>query len=188
MEKHYKIKVSLTYENAFHSTDWKEISSFCIPLDSTVWISLLDWYQVNNNYYSKTNSEQQAWLRQLVSSVTQSYPTLDHQPHRLQHARLPCPSPTPRACSNSCPWNQWCHPAISSSVVLFSSRLQSCPASVSFPMSQFFPSGGQSIGVSASASVLLMSIQDWFHLDWFIGSPCSPRALKSLLQHHSSKT
>ena len=68
------------------------------------------------------------------------------RPHGLQHARLPCPSPAPWACSNSCPSSQWCHPAISSSVVPFSSRLQSCPASESFPMSQFFPSGGQSIG------------------------------------------
>ena len=80
-------------------------------------------------------------------------------PHGLQHARLPCPSPTPGACSNSCPSSGWCHPAISSSVVTFSSHLQSFPASRSFPMSQFFPSGGQSIGASASASVLPMELQ-----------------------------
>ena len=73
-------------------------------------------------------------------------------PHGLQHARLPCPSPTPRACSNSCPLSQWCHPTISSFAVPFSSHLQSFPASGSFPMSQFFASGDQSIGVSASAS------------------------------------
>ena len=85
-------------------------------------------------------------------------------PHGLQHARPPCPSPTPGACSNSCPLNQWCHPTISSSVIPFSSCLQSCPASGSFPMSQFFTSGGQNIGVSASASVLPMNIQDWFPL------------------------
>ena len=82
------------------------------------------------------------------------------QPHGLQHTRLPCPSPTPRACSNSCPLSQLCHPTISSSVVPFSSCLPSVPASGSFPMSQFFPSGGQSIGVSASASVLPVNIQD----------------------------
>ena len=87
-------------------------------------------------------------------------------PHALQHARLPCPLPTPRACSNSCPSSQWCHPTSSSSIVPFSSCLQSFPASGSFPMSQFFPSGGQSIGVSASASVLPMNIQDWFPLEW----------------------
>ena len=95
------------------------------------------------------------------SSVTQSCLTL--QPHGLQHARLPCPSPTLRACSNSCSSSQWCHPTIWSSVIPFSC-LQSFPVSGSFPMSQVFASGGQSIGVSASASVLPMNIQDWFPL------------------------
>ena len=84
--------------------------------------------------------------------------------HGLQHARLSCPSPTPRTCSNSCPLSQWCHPAISSSVIPFSSCLQSFSASGSFPMSQFFASGGQSIGASASGSVLPMNVQDWFPL------------------------
>ena len=79
-------------------------------------------------------------------------------PHGLQHARLPCPSPSPGACSNSCPLSQWCHPTISSSVT--PSRLQSFPASGSFPMSQFFASGGQRIGASGSAIVLPMNIQD----------------------------
>ena len=87
------------------------------------------------------------------------------QPHGLQHTRLSCPSLTPRACSNSCPLSQWCHPTISSSVIPFS-RLQSCPASGSFPISQFLTSGGQSIGASASASVLPKNIQDWFPLGW----------------------
>ena len=87
-------------------------------------------------------------------------------PHGLQHTRLPCPSPTSRAYSNSCPLGQWCQPTISSSVIPFSSHLQSFPASESFPMRQFFLSGGQSIGVSASASVLPMIIQDWFPLGW----------------------
>ena len=82
----------------------------------------------------------------------------------LQHDRVPCPSPTPRAYSNSCPSSWWCHPAISSSFVPFSSSPQSFPASVSFQMSQLFTSGSQSIGVSASASVLPMNIQDWFSL------------------------
>ena len=88
------------------------------------------------------------------------------RPLGLQHARPPFPSPTPRAYSNSCPSSQWCHPTISSSVVPFSSCLQSFPASGSFPMSQFFESGGQSIGVSASALALPMNIQDWFLLGW----------------------
>ena len=85
-------------------------------------------------------------------------------PHGLQHTRLPCPSTTPGARSNPCPLSWWCHPAISSSVVPFSSCPQSFPASGSFQMSQLFTSGGQSIGVSASASVLPMNIQDWFPL------------------------
>ena len=87
-------------------------------------------------------------------------------PHGLQHARPPCPSPTPGAYSNSCPSSRWCHPTISSSVIPFSSCLQCFQASGSFPMSPFFASGGQSIGVSASASVLPMTFQDWFPLGW----------------------
>ena len=87
-------------------------------------------------------------------------------PHGLQHSRLPCPSLTPGVYSDSRPLSQWCHPAISSSVVPFSSCPQSLPASESFPMSQFFPSGGQTIGVSASASVLPVNIQDWSPLGW----------------------
>ena len=86
------------------------------------------------------------------------------QPHGLQHAMLPCPSTTPRVYSNSCPLSQWRHPTISSSVIPFSSCLQSFPASGSFLVSQLFASGGQSIGASASASVLPMNIQGWFPL------------------------
>ena len=88
------------------------------------------------------------------------------QPHELQHARPPCPSPSPRIYSNSCPSSQWCHPAISSSVIPFSSFPQSLPASGSFSTSQLFAWGGQSVGVSASASVLPMNIEDWFPLGW----------------------
>ena len=87
-------------------------------------------------------------------------------PHGLQHARLPCPSPTPGDYSNSCPSSWWCHPTISSSFAPFSSCLQSFPASESFPMSQFFASGGQCIEIKASASVLPMNIHDWFPLGW----------------------
>ena len=86
--------------------------------------------------------------------------------HGLQHTRPPCPSPIPGVYSNSCPLSRWCHPTISSSVIPFSSCPQSCPASGSFPMSQLFASGGQSIGVSPSASVLPMNIQDLFPLGW----------------------
>ena len=87
-------------------------------------------------------------------------------PHVLQHTRLPCSSPSPGAYLNSCPLSWWCHPTISSSVFPFSSGLQPFPASGSFQMSHLFTSGGQSIGVSASASVLSMNIQNWFSLQW----------------------
>ena len=110
------------------------------------------------------------------------------RPHELEHARPPCPSPTPRAYSNSCPLSRWCHPTISSSVVPFSSCLQSFPASGSFPMSQFFTSGGQTIGVSTSASVLPMNIQDWCPLGWTGDLLVVQGTLKSLLQHHSCKS
>jgi len=88
------------------------------------------------------------------------------QPHRLQQTRLPCPSPTPGVYSNSCPLTRWCHPTILTSVIPFSSCIQSFPASGSFQMSQFFSSGGQSIRVSALTSVLPKNIQDWFPLGW----------------------
>ena len=88
------------------------------------------------------------------------------QPHESQHARPPCPSPTPGVYANPCPSSRWCHPTILSSVVPFSSHLQSFPASGSFPMSHLFPWGGQSIGVSASASVLPMNTQVWSPLGW----------------------
>ena len=98
------------------------------------------------------------------SSVAQSCPTL--RPRGQQHARPPCPSPTARACSNSCPLSRWCHSVISSSVIPLPSPFQSFPTSGSLPMSHFFTSGDQSIGVLASASVLPMNNQDWFPLGW----------------------
>ena len=88
------------------------------------------------------------------------------RPHEPQHARPPCPSPTPRGCPNLCSLSRWCHPTISSSVVPFSSCFPSFPASGSFQMSQLFTSGGQSIGISASTSVLPMNTQDWSPLGW----------------------
>ena len=106
--------------------------------------------------------------------------TVAHQP--------PCPSQTRAVYSNSCPLSQWCHPTISSSVVPFSSCLQSFPASGSFQMGQFFASCGQSIGVSASAAVLPVNIQDWFPWGWTgLDFLAVQGTLKSLLQHHSSK-
>ena len=100
------------------------------------------------------------------TSVQFSCSVVSHslRPHESQHARPPCPSPTPRVHPNSCPSSQWCHPAISPSVIPYSSCPQSFPAPGSFPMSQLFASGGQSIGVSASASILPVAIQGWFPL------------------------
>ena len=108
-------------------------------------------------------------------------------PHELQHARPPCPSPTPRVYSNSCPSSRWCHPAISSFVITFSSCPQSLPASGSFPMSQLFAWGGKCTGASASVSVLPMNTQDWSPLGWTCWISLQSKGLKSLVQHHSSK-
>ena len=112
----------------------------------------------------------------IQNSVQFSHPVMSDslQSHESQHARPPCPSPTPRVHSDSRPSSQWCHPAISSSVVHFSSCPQSLPASKSFPMSQLFAWGGHSTGVTASTSVLPMNIQDWFPLGWtrWISSQC----------------
>ena len=103
------------------------------------------------------------YIHSVQFSVSVVSDSLQH--HGVQYARIPCPSPTPTAYSNSCPSSQWCHPIFSPSVIPFS-HLQSFPASGSFPISKFFILGGQSIGVSASASVLPMNIQDWFPLGW----------------------
>ena len=105
------------------------------------------------------------WNYQSVSQFSRSVVSSSLQPHGLQFARLPCPSTTPGVYSNSCPLSRWCHSTISSSVAPFSSHLQSFPTSGSFPMSQFFTSGGQNIGVSTLASVLPMKIQGWFPLE-----------------------
>ena len=110
------------------------------------------------------------------------------QPHWLQHVRLLCPSSTPRACSNSCPLSQWCHPTISSSVTPFSSCLKSFPASGSFPMSKFFTSVDQSIGVSASTSVLPMNIQDWFPLGWTGWISLLPKGLSRVFPNTQFKS
>ena len=126
-----------------------------------------------------------AWKRSdqiTCSVVSDSLP-----PHGLQHARPPCPSPTPGACSNSCPLSPRCHPTILSSVVPFSSCLQSFQASGSFPMSQFFPSGSQNIGTSASVSVLPMNIQDWFPLGWTDLISLQSMGLSRVVSNTSSK-
>jgi len=118
----------------------------------------------------------------LNSNVVQSLSVSDSlRPHGLQHTKLPCPSPPPRVCSNSCPLSQWCYLTISSSVTHFSFCLQSFPASEFFPMSQLFTSGGQSIG--ASASVLPVNIQGWFPLGFTDLISLVYKGLSSLLQH-----
>ena len=107
-------------------------------------------------------------------------------PHGLQHTRSPCPLPTPGVYSNSCPLSQWCYPTISSSTVPFSSHLRSFPESGSFPMSQFFASGGQSIGVSTLASVLPMNIQDW-SLGWTDSVSLQSKGLSRVFSNTSLK-
>ena len=121
-------------------------------------------------------------LVQLLSRV-QFFVTL----HGLQHARLPCPSPSPGVCSNSCPLSWWCHPTTSSSVTPFFSCPQSFPTSGSFPMNQLFPSCGQNIGVSALASVLSMSVWGWFPLVLIGWISLLSKGLSRVLQHHISK-
>ena len=120
--------------------------------DSSVWVSPYDHVKISYVLFSSVHSP---------SVVSDSL-----WAHGLQHARLPCPSPTPGVCSNSCPLSQWCHLTTSSSVLPFSSCLQSFPTSGFFQMSQLFTSGGQNIEVSASASVLPINILDWFLLGW----------------------
>ena len=122
-------------------------------------------------------------MKQYISSVQFSYSVMSDslQPHESQHARPPCLSPTPGVNPNPCPLSQWCHPAMSSSVVPFSSRPESLPALGSFPMSQLFAWCGQSIGVSASASVLPMSTQDWSPLGWTGWTSLQSKGLSRLI-------
>ena len=121
---------------------------FWVTFHRITWPKLTDTFNFSSVQFSR-------------SVVSDSLP-----PHEPQHSRPACPSPTPGVYPNSCPLSQWCHPTISSSVILFSSCPQSFPASGSFPMSQLFTSGGRNIGVSASTSVLPMNTQDWSPLEW----------------------
>ena len=152
----------------------------------TCWATVYGVTRVRRDSVTKSTKHSKTGLRSSVQ-FSRSVMSSSLWPHGLQQARPPWSSPTPGAYSNSCPLSQWCHPTISSSVIPFSSCPQSFPASGSFPMSQFFPSGGQSIGVSASASVLPMNIQDWFPLGWTGWMSLQSKELSSLLQHHSSK-
>ena len=132
---------------------WKQISLFFKEIPSFFFFSYVC-------YWLKGGSP--ILLR--ISQFSRSAMANSLQPHGLQYSGLPCSSPTPGACSNSCPLSQWCHPTILSSVIPFSSCLQSFPASVPFLITQFFTSGGQNIGASTSASVLPKNTQDWFPL------------------------
>ena len=135
-----------------------------VSTERTAWSDV----QYHPNFTEKMNLAEEEKVMSFSGGPTPSSVQFSHsvvsdslQPHGLQHARPPCPSPTPGVYSNSCPSSPWCHPIISSSVIPFSSYPQSLPASGSFPMSQFFAWGGQSIGVSPSASILPMNTQDW---------------------------
>ena len=148
------------------STTW---SKFRVEWGTHSVLQGIWWDRPLNNWMFLEQMLRSQSLNLLISSSVQfsrSVVSNSLRPHGLQHARPPCPSPTPRVCSNSCPLSQWWHTTISSSVVLFSSCPLSFPASGSFQMSQFLASGGQSIWVSASTSVLPMNIQDWFPLGW----------------------
>ena len=132
--------------------------------DRLLW-PLADWERALDMAFLPSNWEVGTYFIssvQFICSVVSDF----LRPHESQHARPPCPSPTPGAYSNSCPLSRWCLPTILSFVVPFSSPLQSFPASGSFQMTRFFTSGGQSMGVSASASVFPMNIQLWFLLGW----------------------
>ena len=165
------------HSNYFFRYNWSYFIQACVPLPFVIVRGNLHF---NKTLHSVTCINCKLYTC-LDSSISLSYSILcsvqfsqfsrsvvsdSSQPHGPQHARPPCPSPTPRACSNSPPLSRWCYPTILSSVVPFSSCPQSFPASGSFPMSQFFTSGGQSIGVSASTSVLPMNTQDWSPLGW----------------------
>ena len=177
------------YIYAAAATSLQSYPTLCDPIDGSPAVSsipgilqarVLEWGAIafsvyiyiytctNTNVYIHIYAHITVCTYTHISSVQFSRSVVSDslQPHALQHARPPCPSPTPRAYSNSCPSSGWCHPTISSSVVPFSSCLQSLPASGSFPLSQFFSSGGQRIGASASASVFPMNTQDWFSLGW----------------------
>ena len=152
-----------------HFTHWQPLIFLLPPV-----LPFPDCYIVGTPLYVAFSSWFLSLSIYLSDQISLSVVSNSLRPHESQHTRPPCPSPTPGVYSNSCPLSQWYHPTISSSVIPFSSCLQSYLASGSFLISQFFASGGQSIGVLASASVLPMNIQNWFP-SGLTGLPCSPR-------------
>ena len=141
---------------------WVLSNAFSVSIEMAIWF----FYSINMMCHIDWFAYVKPSLHQSVRQFSRSVMSDSLRPQGLQHPRPPCLSPTPGACSNSYPSSRWCHLATSSSVIPLSSHFQSSPASGSFPMSQFFTLGDQSIGVSTSASVLPMSIQDWFPLGW----------------------
>ena len=168
-----KLEIDLPYDPAIpllgiHTKETRTERDTCAPMfTAALFTTVRTWKQ------PRCPSADE-WIRKLWYIYTMEYSVQfsrsvvfdSLQPHEPQHARLPCPSPTPGVHPNPCPLSQWCYPTISSSVIPFSSCPQSFPVSGSFQMSQLFASGGQSIGVSASASVLPVNFQDWFPLGW----------------------
>jgi len=163
---------------------------------SPAWVTLfylnfqIVWYDIHlkgqdNSEWGYILANREGVNRNQFSSVQFSHSVVSDslQSHESQNDRPPCPSPTPKVYPNSWPSSQWCHPTISSSVIPFSSCPQSLPASGSFPMSQLFAWGGQSIGVSASASVLAMNIQDWFPLGWTGWIPLQSKGLSRVFSN-----
>ena len=177
-----------------HRWDVKYSSVLLVPMDNDAHNTNVIWYRL---FYTSESSNYKilfveclkgkGWKTGLTeeSSFSHSVVSDSLQLHESQHTRPPCPSPTPKVHSDSHPSSQWCHPAISSSVVPFSSCPKPLPASESFPVSQLFPSGGQSTGVSALASFLPKKSQGWSPSEW---TGWISLQSKGLLQHHSSKS
>ena len=172
---------------------WHIYCGFPRHLNPQIYSSWLSFYvaqkDTGKTVHPNSDTRRKLWIhilhkigRGLSSVQSLSHVQLFVTPWK-QHTRLSCPSPTLRACSNSCPLSQWCYPTISSTVNPVSSCLQSFTASGSFPMSQFFASGGQNIGVSASASVLPMNIQDWFPLGWTDLIPLQSKGLSRVFSN-----
>ena len=165
--KYQRQVFSICWLNDTRHPKLSEASLSCVPFGSILsWV--IELSECNKPKFTRIGSKSLhcKWFQ--FSSVQFSHSVVSDSlwPHESQHARPPCPSPTPGVHPNSCALSWWCHPGISSSVIPFSSCPKSFPASGSFPMSQLFAWGGQSIGVSASASVLPMNTQDWFPLGW----------------------
>ena len=151
-----KFKIQKTKITASPQFPASEIKQTFLSTNMAYLLTFKRWFVRSHTVQQHLYAHRFSWVTDMSDSLW---------PRGLQHTKFPCPSPTPRACSNTCPSSRWCHPTISS-FVPFSSCLQSFPASGFFPMNQFFPSGGQGIGISASASDLPMNTENLFPLGW----------------------